>query len=662
MSPAVPSAGDELTFTGLVTNPGPGVVRDVEAQLRISRTLVTRRDEFADVLAGGRDRLGAPVPPRVKLTARLAAGDSASFRVSVPVSQLRLGRAGVYVMGLEVLGDAGAGVVRQDVDRTFVPWWPPDTDAQPLLLTTLWPLTVPPLRDAGGTMLSEDTGAQMEPRGRLSVLLRGVASSPGTATVVIDPGLVAAAADMADGYFVRSDGERTGGAHAQSASRWLADLRELVEDPRSGATAMQYGWPDLVAARRGRLLGTLMRQRAEVNRQTRQVLGRPIPARLAWLPDGVADVGTIEGLAANDVGAAVLSDRTLPPRTTPRYTPSGTARVPTDDGDLPVLIADSGLSGALAMPMADSAGVVAARQLLLADTLVATLELPGTQRLLVAAPDPAWDPTPEAAQMVLDVAGSTPWLQPTSAQAALAREPSTLPREVARYGPQDRAAELPADQLAGAAEQFSSLRLYAGVLSDPADVPMDARMAPTRGLSGWFRSDPAPGRALARTVTRQLDRTLDSVRVVSSGSITVSGTSGTIPVTIANDGPAPVTVSLTLASNPPQLITSEAVEPVEIDPGRRRSLEVPATVAAAGPFPVAVQLTTERGVPFGEPGELSVRSSAYANAAGTLVRVALGALFLAVLVHGIRRARRLRRAAERAQRHESGRRSEVVGG
>jgi hypothetical protein len=60
---------------------------------------------------------------------------------------------------------------------------------------------------------------------------------------------------------------------------------------------------------------------------------------------------------------------------------------------------------------------------------------------------------------------------------------------------------------------------------------------------------------------------------------------------------------------------------------------------------VEVQLTTPDGRDFGEPGELTVQSSAYANAAGILVRVALGALVLAVVVHGVRRARRRRRPA-----------------
>jgi hypothetical protein len=137
--------------------------------------------------------------------------------------------------------------------------------------------------------------------------------------------------------------------------------------------------------------------------------------------------------------------------------------------------------------------------------------------------------------------------------------------------------------------------------------------------------------------------------VVSSGSITVSGASGTIPITIENAGPTEVTVGLELSSTPPQLFSAEPVEPFTIAPGRRTSVEVTAQVAAAGPIPVTVQLVTARGQAFGEPTVLVVESAAYANAARVLVQLALGALVLAVVVHGIRRARRRRRSDERGQ-------------
>jgi hypothetical protein len=246
--------------------------------------------------------------------------------------------------------------------------------------------------------------------------------------------------------------------------------------------------------------------------------------------------------------------------------------------------------------------------------------------------------------MVTEVLSGTEWIQPTSLTEALAREPSDVGRELADYGDDQQARELSAQHVGQVRDQFRAVTEYSAVLTDPDDLPEAASTAPSRGMSSWFRDDPVAGALLADTVTTQLNKALLSVRVVSSGSISVSGPSGTIPVTVENGGPEQVTVGLTMTSDPPHLFSADPVDAFPVDPGQRRSLEVPAQVAAAGPMEVTVHLTTADGTPFGRTGVLTVQSSAYANAARILVRAALIALALAVIVHGVRRARRMRRA------------------
>ena len=185
------------------------------------------------------------------------------------------------------------------------------------------------------------------------------------------------------------------------------------------------------------------------------------------------------------------------------------------------------------------------------------------------------------------------------------------------------------------------------MVSDPAVIPEVTRTAPTRQLGAWFRAHPEARTELTDLVDDQVGGLIGSVRVVSSGSITVSGASGTIPITIENAGPTEVTVGLELSATPSQLFSADPVEPFTIAPERRTSVEVTAQVAAAGPIPVTIQLVTDEGDAFGEPGLLVVESAAYANAARVLVQVALAALVLAVVVHGVRRARRRRRARDR---------------
>jgi hypothetical protein len=646
--PAVPAPTDTLVVEGTITSTAAQPVDAVRAVLRVSATPLGNRGEIGEVLAGLGSRTGTPVPgASVDVAATLAPGRSVPFRLTAPVAELGLLAPGVYVTGVEALGSLGGAPVRQDLDRTFLPWWPPGTTAQPLLLTTLWPLSAPPAQDLAGVLVDDEVPVSMSPGGRLDTLLGALDAAPGVVTTVVDPLAVQLADDADDGYEVAGagDGAAAAGSRAAEVAGWLEGLRGRVQDPVAEPEAMLIGGADVVAARRGRLLGAVLGQRTLIDDTTRAALGVDLPQRLVMAPGGAADERTLRTLARAGVSAVVLADTAIPPTTPSFFTPSGNVRVATPSGPLPVLAADSGLSSTLALPMAAADQVLVVRQRLLAETLATITELPDTQRLLVMAPALSWAPSAQGAAMVVSVLGTTPWLVPTSLAAALAREPSSVPRSLAPYGAEQRVAELPAGHLDRVRDQYRGLASYAEVLADPAALDAIARTAPSRGLSGWLRADQALRERLTRRVDSQVGALGSSVRIVSSGSITVAGTSGTIPITVENTGTLPVTVGLRMASTPPQLFSAESVPPFRVDPQRRTSVEVSAQVAAAGPIPVEVQLTTPDGRDFGEPGELTVQSSAYANAAGILVRVALGALVLAVVVHGVRRARRRRRPA-----------------
>jgi hypothetical protein len=424
---------------------------------------------------------------------------------------------------------------------------------------------------------------------------------------------------------------------------WLDSLTAALAAPGADASGSLYAWPDIDAARRGKILSTALRQRPRIDDATQEILGSPLPSSVVLAPGGVAQPTTLAAIAAAEVQVVVLSDRAAPLEVPTYFTPSGNVVLPTADGDLPALLLDSGLSDTLALPMGTPAEQTAVRQALLAQTLVTAVELPETQRLLVTGPDPGWDPPAGAADMALSALTVAPWVTPASLADALAREPSSLPRELVGPTSEQEAQELPAAHVAQVRDQYRGLRQYAGVVTDPEVIPEVTRTAPTRGLGAWFRTHPEARTELAALVDDQVGDLIESVQVVSSGSITVSGASGTIPITIENSGPTEVTVGLELSATPSQLFSADPVEPFTIAPERRSSVEVTAQVAAAGPIPVAIQLLTAEGDPFGEPGLLVVESAAYANAARVLVQVALGALVLAVVVHGVRRARRRRR-------------------
>lgn len=641
VTPTIPQAGDTLRVTGTIANTTDQPVAGVSAVLRVSRTPLPSRGEIHEVLAGEGQRFGEPAGGTGSVDAldSLAPGGSAAFRVSVAVDDLGLTVPGVYVTGVEARGDAGTGVQRHDLDRTFLPWWPEDTSAQPLLLTTLWPLVGAPMRDATGVLLDEQPAVEMSPAGRLDTLLAAAEQSPGIASVLLDPQVMESADDLAEGYLVRDGDGTTPGTRSREVALWLERVRSLAGDPGADVHAILYGYTDVVAAQHGRALGAVLRQRPLADELTADAVGRRIDSDVVMVPGGAADEATLRALADAEAGVAVLTDTSLPVTPPTFFTASGNVLWSTQDGDLPVLLVDSGLSAALAMPMASQAQLVAARQRLLAETLVIVTELPSAQRLAVASPAPDWSPPAAGAAMVLDTIGAAPWLTPTTVEQARSRPPSSMAHTLAEYTAEQRAQELPEPQVRRAREQARGLTSYTEALADPDELPVVARTAPTRMLSGWLRGRDEQRRALSAAISEQVADALSSVQVVSNGSITVSGASGTIPVTVENLGASAVTVGLALTSSPAQLFTADPVPPFRIESGRRTSVEVAARVNSAGAIPVSIQITTADGDPFGVPGTLTVRSSAYANAARILVRVSLGLLLFTVLVHGVRRAR-----------------------
>ena len=173
-----------------------------------------------------------------------------------------------------------------------------------------------------------------------------------------------------------------------------------------------YAWPDIDAARRGKVLPTALRQRPRIDAATEEILGAPLPSSVVLAPGGVAQPGTLAALAAARATVVVLSDRAAPLVEPTYFTPSGNVLLPTAEGDLRALLADSGLSDTLALPMGTPAEQTAVRQALLAQTLVTAMELPETQRLVVTGPDPAWDPPAGAAEMVVTALTGAPWVAP----------------------------------------------------------------------------------------------------------------------------------------------------------------------------------------------------------------------------------------------------------
>ena len=126
-------------------------------------------------------------------------------------------------------------------------------------------------------------------------------------------------------------------------------------------------------------------------------------------------------------------------------------------------------------------------------------------------------------------------------------------------------------------------------------------------------------------------------------NVVLSGDRGSVPVTVANDLDQPVRVGVAITAEPAARLDADALPAVQIEPGRRASLEVPVRVVGGDALTVRVQLTDPAGTPFGEPVALELRTTAYSRAA-LWVAVAAAAVLILLVIYDIVRRSRGRRA------------------
>jgi hypothetical protein len=634
ISPDVATAGGVLRVTGEVTNTGRQPLRDVEVRLRLSATRLGSRAELAAVAEGRTSsRDGAPI---VSTTLPdLDAGEATTFAVSRALDELsQLTGFGVYVLGVEVLAGRPSGFGRVALVRTLLPWVPKQPDFLPTGYSWLWPLVAQPSRLSDGTFADDTLARQMAPDGRLSRLLDAGARMQESAAItwVVDPELLAAAADMANGYRVQApDGSTVPGGGSGIAGLWLDRLRTVTAG--KPVLGLPHADPDLVALERHRRAGDIVRAAEQGDTTTADLLPLASPVTdIAWPVDGYANRATLGVLRGEDRTAAVLDGRALPPELDLSYTPAGRGDLATRSGRVAALLADPGLTDQLRRHGPDP---LLAGQRVLAETAMITSELPSTgiARTIVVMPPRRWDPGPVFLDKLVATAAA-PWTASVPLRTLAETSPPEIDRQPLDYPADQRRRELPTEYLRALDAMHLSISLLSAILTDPTQLVPEFDRSVTLLGSSWWRGRPSRANRLDREKDL-LTEAREAVRV-QPGNFTFSSRRGTIPVTVANDLPQEVEVALRLDPQTPRLRT-EPVEAFTIGPNSKRQIPVSANAVASGPVVVDAQLHTVGGAPYGQPVPLRISITQYGTVALYITGVAAAVLFLAAGIRVVRR-------------------------
>ncbi|MDO9486117.1 MAG: DUF6049 family protein [Actinomycetota bacterium] len=628
MLPFVPTANSELRISGRLVNTSTSTISGASAQLRLSADPIQGRAGIDAVLSSA----GLPTSAvrTVVIEQPLASGAQSTFTFQVPFNSLPLSQPGTYAL---TIGAIGEGAQPLGAVQTFLPWYPDSSkSAHAIGVAWLWPLADSPARTANNVLLNSQTPVALSPGGRLANLVDVGREFSSTLSWMIDPSLVQSADDISSGYQVVEAGAIVVGNRSTDALRWLNDLRASIGP--SNAHAIAYADIDASASRRNGLSADVVRAITLAQPITSNIVKSPVPGGVYWAPNGRLDQRTANLLASAGTTKVIMSTSAM--AGDPNVPRQAIADYPTEFGNLTALLADSRISATLAMPQRNSSETILARQRYLAETAAIADSVTGDSDLtIVAAPtDLRWNPSPSFLRSVLRSTQSAPWMRPasiTSLESGQRSASARLPYNIANSG------ELTSTYLSRVSRVQQRVKQLTAVQATPTTVSTSYSEALLRAQSSAWRREPTTGLALVSAISRELSAQINLVRPISSGTITFSGDSGNVPVTLANDGSSTVTVGLTLVGQPASRLESQAKTNIRIEPGQKISVEIPVRVVGGDPLPTQVQILTSNATPYGVPASITLVSTAYARAAGWVVLAAFVAIAIFVVVGITRR-------------------------
>ena len=670
MTPQTAGPSSTVRLTGTVTNGTSQTQAGLEVQLLTSATRFSARDSMDSYLAHGSDASLEAVGGLFVLPASVGPGQSANWRASFSVSAVGMSEFGVYPVAAQLLDYSGDVLGSA---QTLLPYWPGQNSgvlARPLSISWVWPLIDQPHRQVCSALTNNDLAASLGSAGRLSALLDAGASHPGAdLTWFVDPALLGDVSTMTRAYSVGGQANCTGEVSERAlpaASRWLSELRQTTAAEPTVITP--YANVDTSALVHQGLTADLASAYALGDAEARSVLGTAPSQAIAWPAGGTADLSVLTRLATSEhVSTVVLSSSEMPPSPGDVFTPDdAVAAIHTGAGTaMTVLLADSTLTGVLAgggtSSGTSSAGTeFSVRQRFLAETAMIAAEAPDSARSLVVAPPQDWSPSQALADDLLSETTSAPWLKPATL-GSLATTSGTgsgfsrqaLPASKASPGELSASYLAPVEQLGRQIGQYESMLYKASASYLQA---LNQALAALESAA-WRRNGAATGQAMRANLMQYTANAMRKVRIITSPTVPMGGSSGSVPVAIQNGlghNTIQVRVVATPLNNPDrssQLRIGHFSSVVQVPPGDAVTVRLPVSSAPQGSTPITISLATVNGTPLGvKQATTTVESTRYGQAILFLIGAAIGVL---VLTSGYRAIRRWLRGDSHGTRGEA---------
>jgi len=617
LTPNVLGDSGTVRLSGVVENGSKQRWSKLQAYLLIRPTPFTDRQDLHEQAALDNGFTGTRIiePGRFEELGALDPNTSATFTLSIPVDELPItGTDGVYPIGVQILGTDAEG--RRDANSiaratTFLPRM--EGDHPEAASTVVWSLLMPSARAADGTIVEADELLEsMAPGGQLRNLLDLVsAAAPIGRGVVVDPALVDAADDLAQG---RAAGHELTPIDTSVAEHFRDDLIAVAS--LSSALILDYDRTDVLGL--------------HADADARQYLFSAVErATDAVIDDFGLSRNRISWPSASGVSASLF--RTLRERgddpvlvqstALPDWDPTAGLLVGyrTSSGDLPLLVVDD-----ITRDVPGRRTLATLHQQVYADAALASLSSAERRESMVFV-GPSYDPGPAATWTHEDTSFAT--ARPLSMLTRADRYRGKIARATADPISSQQVAVI--DGAARTADLLSS----AAVDSPDLDDSLARQIAGVLGIR--WRSDRAAGLSAANAVATQISSQLSSITVMAPPEVTLSSSEGGFPITITNGSTTAISVGLRMRSSNPALHFADQ-PPVVIAAGERRTVTVDVDLKEQNITTVTVHLMAPDGRTFGSTDEFIIRSSQV----GAVLWAAMGAAGLFVVFALVRRFRR----------------------
>ena len=655
MSPQTAGAGSTVTVTGTVSNGTSQTRAGLGVQLLSSPTRFQTRDAMDGYVSHGTGASLQQAGNSFFLPARLTPGATAQWHASFQVNAVGMTQFGVYPVTAQ-LSDSQGDVL--GLDQTLLPFWPGPQAAglaRPLDIAWAWPLIDQPHHQVCSALSNNDLAASLGPGGRLSALLTAGRAYPGAdLTWVIDPALLSDVATMTRTYQVAS-GPGCSPAPYEPASKaaktWLSALRAITSS--QPAVITPYANVDVSALVHSGLTADITSAYAMGYTVADNVLHGRFGPTIALPAGGTADLSVLTNLAtAQHIGTVVLDSSEMPPTNPAVFEDDAVTSVRTGDGlTMTALLADHVLTGVLAAGDASTGALppgtqFAVSQRFLAETAMIAAEAPDSDRSIVVAPPEDWSPSAALASQLLNETTSTPWLAPTTLGSLAGAKDSE--RGISRQHPpdsKDSPGELSGGYLSAVSVVGTELGAYTDLLYQASASYVDGleQALTATESSAWRGPGQVQGLDLADKLSSFMSGEEGRITIIAAQQVPMGGSSGLVPVSIANGSRHAVQVRLNASvvdvpDRTSQLTIGNFQHLVKIQPQQVALVRLPVSSAPIGPTAIRLSLRTAHGKPLPfPPVSLTVQSTRYGRAILFLIGAAIGVLVLTSVFRGVRR-------------------------